>query len=240
MSIGIASTPALVRALFLAILIASIHGCDSGAATSQAADAAGTASQTQEPNARHRSDPKRNRVWSLTPEGVSVHDVTAPESIDVPLPGWQWVDAQYACLPDLALGPDGEAVITSNIVPTLWRIDPSTLAVSVHPLVLDADTDKDVGFSALVYSSRHAAFFAVSDVHASLWRIDPLLRNAQKISLSTPLPRACALAVQPRLAHQGTSRQPDLCMRGPEGSRSIRLARDQRSASVTTASCTVP
>jgi len=97
------------------------------------------------------------------------------------------VDTHYACLPDLALGPRGEVVITSNIVPTLWRIDPETLAVSMHPLVLEADTGKDVGFSGLVYSSEHGAFFAVSDPHGSLWRIDAPFTSARKIPLSAPI-----------------------------------------------------
>ena len=54
-----------------------------------------------------------------------------------------------------------------------WRIDPETLTVSKHEPVLNADTDKDVGFTGLVYSAEEDAFFAVSDFGA-LWRIDPL------------------------------------------------------------------
>ena len=88
--------------------------------------------------------------------------------MSLPLPGWLLVDAPYSCPPDLALGPKGEALITSNILPTLWRIDPESLAVTVHPLLLDADTDKDVGFSALAYSPQHGAFIAASYAHGSL------------------------------------------------------------------------
>ena len=73
--------------------------------------------------------------------------------------------------------------MTSNVLPVLWKIDPTTLAVSVHRVELDADTDKDVGFSGLVYSERNGAYFAVSELHGSLWRIDPLLRRAQKVSI---------------------------------------------------------
>ena len=38
---------------------------------------------------------------------------------------------------------------------TLWRIDPETLAVTVHPLVLDDHRGRDIGFSALTWSPRH-------------------------------------------------------------------------------------
>ncbi len=175
------------RALFLVALIVSIGGCDPGVVPAPGPKGASNASQSQRPDARYQVDAARNRVWTLTPDGVFLHDAATGKDIEVPIPGWQWVDTQYACPPDLALGPNGEAVITSNVVPTLWRIDPETLAVTVHPLVLDADTDKDVGFSGLVYSSEHGAFFAISDTHGSLWRIDPLFKTAQKIPLSAPI-----------------------------------------------------
>jgi len=145
----------------------------------------------------YRVDPERNRVWLLTDEGVSVHDVSRPERVAVSLPHWVWVGAAYACPPDLALGPQGEAVITSNVLPTVWRIDPDSFAVTVHPLELDTDKDKDVGFSGLVYSSEHGAFIATSQTQGSLWKIDPLLTRAQKIPLSAPIPEACGLAVRP-------------------------------------------
>jgi streptogramin lyase len=115
----------------------------------------------------------------------------------VRLPGWVWAGAPYGCLPDLALGPRGEAVVTSNVLPTLWRIDPDSLAVSVHALALDADDDKDVGFTGLVYSPQHGAFFAASHAHGSLWRIDPQLRTARKMPLSASNPQPCGLALRP-------------------------------------------
>ncbi len=71
----------------------------------------------------------------------------------------------YACAPDIAIGPRGEVVVTSNVLPVLWKIDPDTLAVSVHRLQLDADHDKDVGFSGLAYSEHNGAYFAVSELH---------------------------------------------------------------------------
>ena len=225
------------RVFSFAASIVSIAGCDIGAAPLQSATAAHDAQQIQFPNGRYQIDPERHRVWFLTHEGVFVYDVSRTERVAVSLPGWVSVDTFYGCLPDLALGPKGEAVITSNSLPTLWRIDPDTLAVSVHPLLLDADTDKDVGFSGLAYSPQHGAFLAASYSHGSLWRIDPQYKTAQKISLSAPIPGACGLALRSR-SSQALSRLADLCVRTPRGGWAVILAPNWRSARVSAAPCT--
>lgn len=226
------------RTFFLAALMAAIGGCESGAVLPPVPMAASAAPGNQPPSARVQLDPARDRVWSLTRDGVFLQDRAAPRKIvQVQLPGWQWAGTPYGCLPDLALGPRGEAVVTSDVLPTLWRIDPKTLAVSVHPLALDADMDKDVGFSGLAYSSEYGAYFAVSYAHGSLWRIDPLFRRAQKIPLSGPVPQACGLAVRQRSAQRKTQRLVGLCVYTPQGSLAVDLAPDQRSAYLRSASC---
>lgn len=225
-----------IRVFSLAISIVSIGGCGVGAAPEQAARTVHDGQELPLPKGRYQIDPERNRVWFLTHEGVFVYDFSRPERIALALPGWITVAASYGCLPDLALGPGGEAVVTSNIVPTLWRIDPDTLAVSVHSLVLDADTDKDVGFSGLAYSPQHGAFLAASYVHGSLWRIDPRLETAQKIPLSAPIPKACGLAVWSRSSQQTLMRLSDLCVRTPDGGWSVVFARG--AAYVSPVACT--
>ena len=122
-------------------------------------------------------------AWLLNSAGLFRYDSRASHRLEVKLPGWEWVSEPFACLPDLARGPAGELVITSNIVPKLWRLDPKTLAVTVHALELDADNDKEVGFAGLVYSPLSPAYFAVSQLHGSLWMIDPSLKRASKIAL---------------------------------------------------------
>ena len=179
--------------LSLAALIFSASGCNLGAPP-QLREAASPGLSSQSPPLRYQQDVPRNRVWVLTLDGVVLYRDKAPDRIVIPLPSWIWAGAPYGCQPDLALGPNGEAIITSDIVSTLWRVDPETLAVSVHPLELDADTAKDVGFSALRYSSKHGAYFAFSAVQGSLWRVDPLLKRAQKIPSSEPIAGACGMA----------------------------------------------
>jgi hypothetical protein len=146
----------------------------------------------------------------------------------VPLPGWIYVHESYACPPELALGPKGEAVVTSNVIPTLWRVDPSTLEVSEHPLALDVDDGSELGFTAIAYSTEHAAYFAISGAHGTLWKIDPSLRLAQKIPLSEPVLGACGMTVHSRFAAQKGPRYSRLCAAGPSGRWTIDLAPDQR------------
>ena len=150
-----------IRALsLLAVSLVALAGCDSRFETNQPSGAVPAMSES---NVRYQVDAARGRIWWLTREGVFVHDVQAPQKRFVAIPGWVSVDVAYACPAALALGPNGEALVTSNVLPTVWKIDPETLVVSEHALALDADQDKDVGFSGLAYSSDHAAFFAVSE-----------------------------------------------------------------------------
>ena len=173
-------------------------------------------------------DAGRNHTWVLQSDGVYLHGKRFE------LPGWIYVNGSYACAPDLAVDAQGRAVVSSNVVPVLWRIDPSKSQVTTHELALDADADKDVGFSGLVYAPDQGVFFAVSGVYGSLWRIDPLLRRAQKISTSAPITQGCGLAIE----RTKTRRTLVLCPgRTAQRGRAVHLAPDQRSAYVLARSC---
>lgn len=126
-----------------------------------------------------RVDPAHGRVWRVSRAGVEMSDPSGTTSID--LPDWQWIAPPYGCLPDIALGPGGEAVVTSNVLPTLWRIDPRSLAVTVHPLILDSDPDKDIGFSRIVYSPERGAYYGLAEQHRSVWEIPTRLTEARKV-----------------------------------------------------------
>jgi hypothetical protein len=191
------------------------------------------------PILRFHKDAVRDRGWILTRAGVLVFDFkTRQTTAHVRLPEWVWAGEAFSCPPDLTLGPKGEALISSNVVPTLWRVDPVTLAVTRHQPVLDADTDKDVGFTGLAYSAEQGAFFAVSHFGA-LWRIDPLFRRAQKIELSAPIPKACGVAIRSTKNRSAKNRFFGLCVRGPEGGWTINLAPDRRAGYVLTQPCPI-
>ncbi|MFN0305577.1 MAG: hypothetical protein ACKVQU_35085 [Burkholderiales bacterium] len=190
------------------------------------------------PQFRHQVDKARNRVWFLTRDGVRLYDLDAPEKIrHIQLPDWVWIGEPLGCMPDLTLGPIGEALVSSNVVPWLWRIDPDTLAVSKHELALDTDAGKEIGFSGLAYSAEQRAFIAVSPFHGSLWRIDASLATAQKIQLSAPIPQACGIAIRPRAFEGKMARAVRLCVDTGQGGWAVDLAPDQRSGHVTARSC---
>ena len=138
-------------------------------------------------------DAARGRVWWLTGGGLVLHDRAKRQPITLPLPGWHWAGAPYGCPPGLALGPKGEVIVTSDVLPKLWRVDPDTLAVSVHTPVLDDRADRDVGFATLRYSTRHGAYFAAGSTPGSLWRIDPFLSAAHEAPLVVSRTQPCGL-----------------------------------------------
>jgi hypothetical protein len=157
-----------IATIFATAALAGLAGCESSAETSSAR------------MLRYQVDATRDRSVWLTRDGVLIHSAVEPGQA-VSLPDWLWAGGPY-CPPDLALGPNGEAVITSNVVSTVWKVDPATLAVTVHPLALNADNDKDVGFAAIAYSAEQGAFIAYSETQRSLWKIDPDLKTAVKIA----------------------------------------------------------
>jgi hypothetical protein len=123
----------------------------------------------------------RTHSWQLTGEGIVLHKAGSREPVRVSLPGWLWAGAPYGCGPALAMGPLGEAVVTSDVVPLLWRVDPDSLSVSMHAPKLDRDMDKDMGFATLSYSIEQGAFIAISGLDGSRWKIDARLGNAERI-----------------------------------------------------------
>jgi len=135
---------------------------------------------------RTQVDRAHDRAWTLTRDDVVVRAASGRKIVArLALEGWIWAGEPWSCAPDLALGPRGEAVVTSDVLPVLWRIDPQTLAVTRHELALDADQGRDVGFSEIAWSPRHAAYFAVS-AQGSRWRIDARLMRAEKIATTSP------------------------------------------------------
>ena len=176
-------------------------------------------------------DAARNRVWVLDSDAVYLIEGTQKKRFD--LPGWVHAREPYICAPDLAVDAQGAVVVTSNVMPVLWRIEPAKAQVTKHELTLDADTDKDLGFTGLTYAPDQGVFFGVSATYGSLWRIDPLLRRAQKIQSSAALSDACGLTVE----RVNTRRTVVLCARGGPSAGRVHLAPDQRSAYVRSEPC---
>ncbi|MCC6193775.1 MAG: hypothetical protein IT518_04835 [Burkholderiales bacterium] len=126
------------------------------------------------------------KLWVLHVDGVDIHDATGEQRIaSIRLPGWMWVRAPDACPPDFAIGPGGDVIVTSNVMPVLWRIDASSLEVTRHHPGIEEEA-REIGFSRLTYSARRNVFFATGAFDGSLWRIDPTLVRARRIAPTTP------------------------------------------------------
>lgn len=226
---------AIASALSIVVSALLVGGCDRDTAAQRAE--APLAGEAPAPRLRYQVDATRGRIWTLTEQGVFLFDLERPGRTALALPEWVAARTQYGCLPDLALGPRGEVVITSNVLPTLWRVDPDTLVVSVHRPALDADGGRDIGFSGLVYSREHGAFFAASYGHGSLWRIDPRLERAQRVSTSAAVPGVCGLAVRARGPQYQGAKLAGLCARTAQGGWRVDFAPDGRSAHVGATPC---
>jgi hypothetical protein len=243
---GILSGRSAAKVLGVVAMMIAVSGCDSDAASPSAPKISIVEKSPQDwyrgerPILRSQVDAIRSRIWVLTMDGIALYEASTGEEVaQIRLPGWLWVGEQYACPPDLAIGYRGEAVISSNVVPTLWRVDPVTLVASRHDLAIDDDQGRDIGITALVFSAQQGAYFAVSAAHGSLWRIDSRLARAQGIPLSAPLPKSCTLAMAPREPDRRAIRAVGMCVRGEKGDWTVAFAPDQRFGYVRPGQCNI-
>lgn len=232
MSNGILSKPMVV--VISAILSVGIAACDSNVTVDRASGAQARQAKrlpvewyAARPHVlRAELDAARGRVLALHRDGVDIYDATSDEKVrSIPLPGWIWAGRTEACPPDFAVEPRGDVVVTSNVMPVLWRIDSGSLEVTRHDLAVEEQSGKDVGFSGLAYSARGNAFFAVGGLDGSLWSIDPSLVRAQRVALSASMPRACGVFVMSGVSQAGSDA---LCVHTELGDWTVDLAPGNR------------
>lgn len=148
-----------------------------------------------------RTDAARNRLWVLDQEALTVYDALNGRRLRrVILPDWVLAGPRDGCPPSLALDASGAAFVSSNVVPVLWRVDPQRFRLTRITLELDADADKDVGFTSLSFS-QDGALIAAGATFASAWRIDVGAGRASKVA-SSPAPGACDPALLRMAARQ--------------------------------------
>ncbi len=137
-----------------------------------------------------RADAAGNRLWVLDQDALTVYDNTNGRRLRrVILPDWVLAGPRDSCPPGLALDASGAAFVSSNVLPVLWRVDPQRFQVTQIALELDADADKDVGFTSLSFS-EDGALIAAGATFGSAWRIDVGAGRASKVA-SYPSPGAC-------------------------------------------------
>jgi len=190
------------------------------------------------PALRIQVDARRNRVWVLNHDAIYLYDIPTRRLIKrIELPDWSFVGEVYSCAPDLALAPSGAALVTSNVAPTIWEIDPQTLAPRQHRLSLDADNDKDVGFTGLAFGPGGRDLFGVSSSLGSAWRIDLGAGKAHKVRLSAPIHGACGLVVLRGGAPKVGDAETVLCIAGAKIAQRVELTLDMREGRTILAPC---
>ena len=190
------------------------------------------------PALRIQIDAPRLRAWVLNNDAVYLYDIPTGRLIKrIELPDWSFVGEVYSCAPDLTLAPSGAALVTSNVVPILWEIHPESMVVRQHKLSLDADNDKDVGFTGLAFGQGGRDLFGVSSLLGSAWRIDLAAGKAHKLRLSEPIRGACGLIVLHGETSKGGDGAPVLCVAGEKNSRRVELTPDMSAGRTSTAPC---
>ncbi len=186
---------------------------------------------------RIRVDIQRGRYWMLGGDHVSVYGVADKRLIrKIVLPGWNVAD--FMNVPDMALDRSGAALISSNIVPMLWRIDPESFKVTRMDITLQTKENWDIGFTGLAFAAD-GTLFGVTALAASLWTIKPDEAKATPIELSAPAPvlGARALWVSYQAIPGASPVKPTLCIASAAGQRRIGLSADSSRGRVSEASC---
>lgn len=131
-----------------------------------------------------RVDLAHNRRWVLREHSLTVYDhMNGRRLRHIILPDWVVAGPRDGCAPDMVLDSSGAALVSSNVLPVLWRVDPQRFQVARIALELDADTDKEVGFAGLS-PAGDGVLIAAGATFESLWRLD--LRSATASKLATP------------------------------------------------------
>jgi hypothetical protein len=139
------------------------------------------------------ADGAGKRVYVLVRDGVEVRDAGSWRKVAfVTLADWVWVGEKYSCPPDIAFAPEGDILVTSNVIPAVWRIDRRTLATTVHKPVLEQDQGRDTGFIGMRWSRNLRAYAAVSGSGAT-WHVDSSLSRGRRMAGAPagPLARPC-------------------------------------------------
>jgi hypothetical protein len=133
-------------------------------------------------------DDAHQRVYLLVRDGVDVRELTGGRTLaHVDLPGWVWVNEKYSCPPDIAFTPERDLLVTSNVLPAVWRIERRSLTATRHELALDREGDRDIGFTRLRWSKELGVFVGTTDL-GERWYVDPSLSTAHRV-LSPPIER---------------------------------------------------
>ena len=130
---------------------------------------------------RIRHDDLRNRTWVVGVGGAYLLEAGAPAR-RFRLPGWVLLACAGDCQPDLMVEPGGTVLVSSNIQPDLWRVDPEASTAVRMPIAPEGDAMKDVGFTGLRHG-EHGQIDVTGTLDGAAWQIDLAAGRAVKLHL---------------------------------------------------------
>lgn len=179
-----------MRPLVLASLVA-ICGCDSAARMPTAAVVPSAVIQPFDaPDVLLvKTDAARDRVWVMRLDEIDVYDGRTRQLMRrISLPSWSVADL---CGPGIAFDPSGSALVSHNLEPKLWRVDPNASEVQEHTIRLIGGEKLDVGFGTIVFGSDGSLYGVASSGH-SVWRIDIGSASAIQVGRDAAVFNECA------------------------------------------------
>ena len=184
---------------------------------------------------RVKADTVRGRLWLLSLQQVTVYEIKTGDMIkQIALPAWSLAGIQ--CAPDLILDASGDALISSNVEPRLWKIDATTFNMKEYAINMPGKENWDNGFGALAFAAD-GSLYAMSSFAGSLWRIELATSSASEIKLSARVTQACALRLSPQTTARLQKQNVTLCAASRQGARRITIAPDFSGAHVSREQC---
>ena len=138
---------------------------------------------------RIRRDELRDRTWILRGDALYSYEYgPGGTSRRFALPGWIHVSARNACAPDVFIEAGGSVIVSSNIVPSLWRVDPTVANAVELSMEVSPATRKDFGFASL-QTTENGELHGRGSIDRSLWLVD--LANRSAIQLDETHATSC-------------------------------------------------
>ena len=128
------------------------------------------------------ADPAHGLRWELGWGAVFAYDEASGALVRrISLADASFSGARTMCRPDLLVGPSGAVIVSSNVEPVLWRIEPGSFEVHRYDIARDADLEQDFGFGALMWGASEKELYAENAATGTRWRIDLDTSSAIKI-----------------------------------------------------------
>lgn len=141
---------------------------------------------------RLRIDESRRRVWILDYDAAYVYALEDARLIArVPLPMLQ--ADRRRCLPDMVLAKNGDAFVSDNRVPKIYR---ATIDGVVSALQGGLPAGQAPGYSAMTLTPD-GGFLVAGRTVGDLWRIELSTGRSSRIALDSPIEGACAFQIVP-------------------------------------------